>query len=71
MTPTPEERANALIIVYLSIMDVDYNSAKRCALICVDEIIVTLKKLNPQYEEKTYWHPIDYWKEVKHIIQNK
>ncbi len=39
-------------------------AAKECALICVDEIISALKKNNPEYLKNTYWHPIDFYKQV-------
>lgn len=42
--------------------------AKQCALICVDEIITTLIKRNPNYEANTYWSPIDYWQQVRTAI---
>lgn len=45
--------------------------AIKCGLICIDEIIASLIKLHPEYDEKYFWHPIDYWKEVKEELQRK
>jgi hypothetical protein len=45
------------------------NDAKRCALILCDEVIGALKKVAPDYEDKTYWHSIDYWEQVKQEIE--
>ena len=44
--------------------------AKQCALIAVDEIIKNMEGKEPDYQEKTYWHPIDYWQQVKTEIKN-
>ena len=48
---------------------VDYEKAEACALIAVEKTIEAFKKLNPSYEETHYWHPIDYYKNVKTAIQ--
>lgn len=39
-------------------------SAKQCAIIAVEEIIKACTKSNPKYEETSYWHPIDFYKQV-------
>jgi hypothetical protein len=47
----------------------DLSMAKKCATVCVDEI---LKLYDGDYQDKrdkTYWHPYDYWLEVKSEIQ--
>ena len=43
--------------------------AKQCALIAVDEIINALNEKSPEYGMTTYWHPIDFYKEVKDEIE--
>ena len=67
---TPKEKAKELVQVYFNEVS-DANpledilvSAKRCALICVDEIL--------RNEVNTTMHPndiiMDYWQEVKQGI---
>lgn len=43
--------------------------AKLCAIISANEVIDALKSSNPNYFKKTYWHPIDYWDQVKEEIE--
>ena len=43
-------------------------AAQKCALICVDEIIKALTHQNPNFEDNTYWSPIDYWQQVRTAI---
>jgi hypothetical protein len=45
------------------------NNAKKCVSILCDEVIGALKKVAPDYEDKTYWHSIDYWEQVKQEIE--
>lgn len=69
-TLTPQGKAQELVNKYWGKgITNDKEIAKQCALIAVDEIILILTKLNPEYEEKTYWHPIDYYKQVKTEIE--
>lgn len=42
--------------------------AKACAAIHCRGVIDVLKKLNPDYEENTYWHPIDHWNKVLELL---
>jgi hypothetical protein len=68
---TPKEKAKELVekmIIYHSPDDKDYEAAKDCALIAVDEIIDS----EPQYEwSNDYWkNPNDFWQEVKREIEN-
>lgn len=44
--------------------------SKRLAIICVDEIIKNMEGKKPYYIEKTYWHPLNYWRKVKEEIKN-
>lgn len=76
---TPKEKALSLCqkFGWLSTKweQTGYNSlelenAKQCALIAVDEIIESMNCKNKDYLEKTYWHPIDYWEQVKKEIEN-
>ena len=60
---TPKEKAKKLVermIIYHSPNDEDYETAKECALIAVDEILNVI------------WHTIDevyYWEHVKKEIE--
>jgi hypothetical protein len=45
--------------------------AIQCSIICVDEIIASYKNKSPNYENETYWHPIDYWQQVKERLLAK
>lgn len=60
---TPENKAKELVDKYwditISMDELDYTSAKQCALIAVDEI------LNVLFQH----HKIDYWKQVKEEIE--
>jgi hypothetical protein len=60
---TPKEKAEDLVDSFLRDgYDVVMHTrlAKRCALIAVDELIL--------YAHNNYYH--NYWKEVKHEIEN-
>lgn len=57
---TPQEKANALVFLYITILDSDDTkegymnivaNAKKCALIAVNEIIPLLDS----YKEEQYW----------------
>ena len=47
---------------------IQFNTAKQCALIAVDEIIKTLVELSNG--EFTFIHNVQYWQEVKREIEN-
>jgi len=47
---------------------IQFNTAKQCALIAVDEIIKTLVELSNG--EFTFIHNVQYWQEVKQEIEN-
>ncbi len=62
----PKEKAKYLVnkyyrIIPLDKMTIDYNLAKQCALIAVDEIIKDKKALNQV--------SIEYWEDVKQEIE--
>ena len=69
MTPTPKEKAKELVDKYLDAnhtiedwkidINIDFELAKQCALIAVDELI------NEAVYEKQY----NYWQEVKQEIE--
>jgi len=67
---TPKEKAKKLVermIIYHSPNDEDYETAKECALIAVDEII----KSNPiAFDENDNCIEKNWWKEVKQEIEN-
>jgi hypothetical protein len=70
---TPKQKAEKLVnefyrIIPLDKMTIDYNLAKKCALISVDELLEATKRYdytlgpNPSYN--------DYWLKVKYQIEN-
>jgi hypothetical protein len=70
---TPKQKADKLVnefyrIIPLDKMTLDYNLAKKCALIAVDELLEATKRYdytlgpNPSYN--------DYWLKVKYQIEN-
>ena len=68
---TPKEKANELIEEYLSLNDnfnkpivTDEQDAVKCAIIAVDEILDTLKKIPVEYYEIIYMQT-SYWQSVK------
>lgn len=67
---TPKEKAEKMVEKFYFLFPIDGKSlAKRCAELCCNEIIHALKKNNPEYLSNTYWHPIDYWENVKSEIE--
>ena len=61
---TPKEKAEELIVNYkMQIIKLNYDEAKQCAIIAVNEVIDTL-----------YYNRLDsgvtYWEEVKQEIEN-
>ncbi len=67
---TPKEKAKQLVekmIIYHSPDDKDYEAAKDCALIAVDEILSDYK--NYLLHENTEYKGLMYWKEVKQEIE--
>ena len=73
---TPEEKAKELVKKFeKGIFSIGYSTyseqrAKQCAIICCDEVSNALIKCSPDYAEKTLWHPIDYWEQVKEKIKS-
>jgi hypothetical protein len=66
---TPKEKAKELfnkIVVYHWTDVCDYEGAKQCALIAVDEIFKTVSMCIPYRNESTY---SNYWQEVKQEIE--
>jgi hypothetical protein len=70
---TPKQKATELVnefyrIIPLDKMTIDFNLAKKCALIAVDELLEATKRYdytlgpNPSYN--------DYWLKVKYQIEN-
>jgi 2-hydroxy-3-keto-5-methylthiopentenyl-1-phosphate phosphatase len=63
---TQKEKAKQLVekmIIYHSPDESDYEAAKQCALIAVDEI---MNYMTPQTDSK---EAFDYWREVKQEIE--
>jgi len=61
---TPKEKAAELIVNYqLKCKSLNYDEAKQCALIAVDEIKTLLYNADRMYQ-------YDYWHEVKQEIEN-
>ena len=65
---TPEIKASQIVNKYFNFiyLDLDYEQAKQCALIAVDEI---LKAVNNPDETYLMKHSVDYWTEVKKEIE--
>ena len=65
---TPKEKATQLIYAFESIYnrDNEYEFAKQCALIAVDELIEFTYNYTDYNEKSTK----EYWEEVKHEIEN-
>ena len=58
---TPKAKANELVENMFALEEMRFD-AKRCALICVDEILETYTELDPK---------LKYWQEVKQEIEKK
>ena len=70
MTPTPQEKATALVARFiLAQNDYRYNTTftytKNCALICVDEILAIKKEIWDDFHREYF----DYWQQVKNEIE--
>ena len=63
---TPKEKAEELIVNYkMQIIKLNYDEAKQCALIAVDEILeieLLVESVDDYY--------LRYWQEVKQEIEN-
>ncbi|MEY2647045.1 MAG: hypothetical protein RL158_1021 [Bacteroidota bacterium] len=67
----PKEKAKELInnfyrIIPLDKMTIDYNLAKKCALIAVEEILDEIQPFELAYEYET---KIKFWNNVKQEIE--
>ena len=68
---TPKEKAAELIVNYqLKCKSLNYDEAKQCALIAVDEIIFYLPSVDiyPYFAQKLSPRVKEYWQEVKQEI---
>ena len=65
---TPKEKAEQLADYYMPFCSNNYNDAKQCALIAVDEIL-KLENNNGYYFDGTNVTSISFWQEVKQEIQ--
>jgi hypothetical protein len=67
---TPKEKAEELVNKYSiwcwNEVVCDYEIAKQCALIAVDEMIKTVNMCIPYHNPETF---VDYWKEVKQELE--
>ena len=64
---TPKEKAEELVEKLYACAEINEYTAKRCALVAVDEIINTA---SPVYDSFWPMNTKDYWKEVKQEIKN-
>jgi len=63
---TPKEKAAELIVIYqIKCKSLNYDEAKQCALIAVEEILNHHSQEQGLYRIDTY-----YWQEVKREIMN-
>jgi len=63
-------KATSLMNSFLESEAISWHEAKRCAKICVYEIIEAIKEITPEKTENTILHPIDYWEQVIVEINN-
>ena len=69
-TMTPREKASELIVSYqLQCKSLDYNEAKQCALIAVDEILKALESDNIIYGSEYRFEENNWWQQVKKEIE--
>ena len=61
---TPKEKAQQLADYYMPFCSNNYNDAKQCALITVDEILLHEKENHSILDKST-----EYWREVKKEIE--
>ena len=64
---TPKEKAEELVERMYACAEINEYTAKRCALIAVNEIINTA---SPVYDSFWPMNTKDYWQEVKQEIKN-
>lgn len=68
-----EQKAKELIddftqLIWETGCTVSYPMIKQVCIKCVDEILNTLNQQNPNFEDNTYWSPIDFWQQVKQSL---
>ena len=69
MNPIPKEKAKEIFNkMQTDELGKDQESAKRCALIAVDEIDNVYQKLTPKDNPYFYLFELEYWQEVKQEI---
>jgi hypothetical protein len=81
---TPQEKAKELLLKFMAIQFGDFptTDAKKCALICIDEII-NARPLDPNYVDwddcgaaHQYWYEaqkeeaLEFWNNVKSELQS-
>jgi hypothetical protein len=66
---TAKEKAKQLVDKYLS-MKLYCDDAKECAIIAVDEIIVTYKSLGYKYTIPLGWDVLLFFQQVRQEIKN-
>ncbi len=71
---TAKEKAKELVQKYRGFCteteEMNQTTAKQCALICIDEIIEGINRLNFACHIKALQNDILYWEQVKTEIQN-
>jgi hypothetical protein len=76
MELTAKEKARELVELYCQLLSIRYyenkEKAKQCALIAVDELILTLQCgiICIDVERKSHLDLINYWQQVKKEINN-
>jgi hypothetical protein len=69
MTKTEEKARKIVIKMQFQTRPIEFEQAKNCALICVDEVHELLNKPMFQYKESMLWKAeVDYWNQVKQEI---
>ena len=49
--------------------EMEFYSAKQCALICVDEILDVLKNIEFSYTDTSFEYELNNWKDIKKEIE--
>lgn len=50
---------------------INKQSVNAACIIAVEEILSALKTAEPDWQNTTYWHPIDFYSQVLEILKSK
>lgn len=63
---TPKEKAKELVNKFYNCRVLDFDAAKQCALIAVDEIIISMPMIPAFIDDD---NGVNYWQEVRQEIE--